>query len=469
MTATEPSGRDRTALQDLSPADLLHLLPVAVYVCDGEGRIQRYNARAAELWGRVPDPDASAALFFDGTLRSCKDGQPIAFDALPAAEAMRTATAVPDREYLFERPDGSIRVLRANAEPIRAEAGVIGAVASFFDITDRHRAEQEAARRGQDLEDFFENGAVGLHWVAGDGTILRANRAELELLGYPPDDYVGRPITDFHADPPVIADILARLGRGETLDKYPARLLAKDGSIRHVLISSNVQFRDGAFVNTRCFTLDVTEQHLADERQRLLLDELNHRVKNTVATVQAIATQTLKGAPDTGEFVDAFTSRMLALSSAHDLLAREVWEGARLGDLASSVVLAYASPDRVVLDGPADFRLGPTAAVTLAMAFHELATNAARYGALSADGGRVTLTWDVAPQGEGKERRLVVRWAESGGPPVTPPTHRGFGLRLLKRGLAQQLEADVELGFEPGGLRAVLAMPINVAQCQAGG
>jgi PAS domain S-box-containing protein len=134
--------------------------------------------------------------------------------------------------------------------------------------------EDPSERSQRDLEDFFENGAVGLHWVASDGSILRVNQAELDLLGYNRDEYVGRHIADFHADRHVIDDILARLARGEKLDKYEARLKAKDGSIKHVLITSNARFQDGQFVNTRCFTLDVTdlkktETALRESEQRL--------------------------------------------------------------------------------------------------------------------------------------------------------------------------------------------------------
>jgi PAS domain S-box-containing protein len=125
--------------------------------------------------------------------------------------------------------------------------------------TAKGRLEEELERSREDLEDFFENGTVALHWVAADGSILRVNQAELDLLGYKREEYVGRHIAEFHADPPVIEDILARLTRGEKLDKYEARLKAKDGSIKYVLISSNVRFREGRFINTRCFSLDVTE------------------------------------------------------------------------------------------------------------------------------------------------------------------------------------------------------------------
>ena len=136
------------------------------------------------------------------------------------------------------------------------------------------RAVPAAQAPAADLEDFFENGAIGLHLVGPDGTILRANRAELEMLGYTAAEYVGRNIAEFHADRHVIDDILARLSAGQKLDKYPARLLAKDGSIRHVVITSSVQFRHGKFINTRCFTLDVTGWKEAEaglkERDQLL-------------------------------------------------------------------------------------------------------------------------------------------------------------------------------------------------------
>src|SRR3954468_21097700 len=114
---------------------------------------------------------------------------------------------------------------------------------------DRRNLEHELERSQRDLEDFFENGTVALHWVASDGSILRVNQAELDLLGYSRQEYIGHHIAEFHADQPVIEDILARLSRGEKLDKYEARLRAKDGSIKHVLISSNVNFQDGQSIN----------------------------------------------------------------------------------------------------------------------------------------------------------------------------------------------------------------------------
>ncbi len=141
-------------------------------------------------------------------------------------------------------------------------------------VVQRRAAEEQLRRSEEELSEFFENATVGLHWVGPEGTILRANRAEIQMLGYTREEYVGRPITDFHADHDVICDILDKLKAGEKLSEYPARLRCKDGSIKHVLIDSSVMWRDGRFVHTRCITRDVTarnqaESALADARSQL--------------------------------------------------------------------------------------------------------------------------------------------------------------------------------------------------------
>jgi len=172
---------------------------------------------------------------------------------------------IKDSEVVIERPDGSrLSVLMSVVALRNCKGEITGALNCFQDITARKRTEDELRRSRQDLEDFFENGTVALHWVGADGTILRANQAELDLLGYSRDEYVGRHIAEFHADRAAIDDILARLSRGDGIDKYPARLRAKDGSIRHVLISSSTRTKDGRFMNTRCFTVDMTERKRAE-------------------------------------------------------------------------------------------------------------------------------------------------------------------------------------------------------------
>ena len=143
---------------------------------------------------------------------------------------------------------------------------MIGVVLIFRDVTEQRRAEVELRASEQELADFFENATIGLHWVGSDGIIVRANRAELDMLGYRREEYVGRPIAEFHADADVICDILKRLQAGEKLHEYPARLRCKDGSIKDVLIDSSVLWQDGKFVHTRCFTRDITKQKQAEQR-----------------------------------------------------------------------------------------------------------------------------------------------------------------------------------------------------------
>jgi PAS domain S-box-containing protein len=144
-----------------------------------------------------------------------------------------------------------------------------------------HFGDRLADKQPVDYEDFFENGAVPLHLVGSDGTILRANRAELSLLGYSHDKYVGQPVAKFHADQAVIRDIFERLNRRDTIEKYPARLLAKDGSIKHVEITSSAQSRNGQFINARCFTIDVTDVKRAQE-------ELKHKERQFQQILDAV-------------------------------------------------------------------------------------------------------------------------------------------------------------------------------------
>ena len=441
-------------------------------------------------------------------------------------------------------------------------------------------ADLPAAPPTEFLVDLFENGAIGLHIVGPDGTIQYANRAELALLGYEAGEYIGKPIADFHADQCVISDILSRLTAGETLDKYPAQLKAKDGSVKHVLISSSVYFDDaGGFRNTRCFTLDVTdrreaeealrqaeqrltatfdhalagiseidkdgvilrantamegltgyskaellgrsvfelthpddveadraeyarqvrgeidryevvkryiradgsavwvhvlstvvtgpdgkflygvrvahdvsEQKLRDERNKLLINELNHRVKNTLSTVQSLAKHTGRTSEGIDDFLGRFEGRLLALSKAHDRLTRRNWEGASLKEIVEEELVLHGGRQRgLIAEGP-DVALSPHAALSLSMALHELGTNAAKYGALQSPKGQILVSWTVSRDRYSRPEQARLTWEERHGPPVEPPTRRGFGSRLLEA-MAADLRGAAELSFERPGLR----------------
>ncbi|HYF38269.1 MAG TPA: PAS domain S-box protein [Gemmatimonadales bacterium] len=170
----------------------------------------------------------------------------------------------------YRRRDGVYRWMLTRVAPLRGSAGVEGWVGTSVDIHDFKLAQEELRAREEELNDFLENASVAIHWVGPDGTILRSNQAELDLLGYRHDEYVGRNIREFHTEPAVIEDILARLTRGEVLHDYPASLLARDGSHKDVLIDSSVYFRNGQFVHTRCFTRDVTAQRAAEHATQRL-------------------------------------------------------------------------------------------------------------------------------------------------------------------------------------------------------
>jgi two-component sensor histidine kinase len=190
---------------------------------------------------------------------------------------------------------------------------------------------------------------------------------------------------------------------------------------------------------------DVTDARAAERQHRLLISELNHRVKNTLATVQALVSQTLAEAGVAGDVKDLVLGRLLALSAAHNVLNRERWNGAELADVAEAVAKPYTDEHRITLAGPKAW-LEPGDVVTLAMALHELAVNAVKYGALSTPAGKVRLTWT------GAENGVELKWRESGGPTVRPPQRLGFGSRLLRR-------LKGELNFAPKGLICRLSLP----------
>ncbi len=195
--------------------------------------------------------------------------------------------------------------------------------------------------------------------------------------------------------------------------------------------------------------VNVTDRKRAELHLRLLVNELNHRVKNSLATIQAIAAQSFTGERALPQAQEAFSSRIVALAEAHDLLTRENWEGAELHDVTTRLAALHGGAGRFELSGPS-IRLSPKTALSLSMALHELATNAMKYGALSTPEGRIRVAWDLAP--DTGAARLDLTWTESGGPPVSPPTGRGFGSRLIERGLAAELSGSAAIDFHPDGV-----------------
>jgi two-component sensor histidine kinase len=202
---------------------------------------------------------------------------------------------------------------------------------------------------------------------------------------------------------------------------------------------------------------DISERRSGEERQRLLLREINHRVKNTLATVQALATQTVRHAREPREFLDAFSQRLRALGVAHGLLSEYEWRGIGIRDLARLELSPFDDADtpRIAISGP-DALLTPDQTLGLALILHELASNALKYGALSVPAGRVSVSWTVSG-----DKQLELEWVESGGPKVTPPAHHGFGSILIRRSLAKVISSEVTHEFPADGVRAHISMPLG--------
>jgi two-component sensor histidine kinase len=225
---------------------------------------------------------------------------------------------------------------------------------------------------------------------------------------------------------------------------------------------------DGALLGFLKILRDRTAEREAEERRELLINELNHRVKNSLATVQSVAVQTLRNAKDTREASVLFEARLMALARAHDVLTQENWEGARLKAIVAGAIAAFqaSGDDRFDVNGP-DVWVSPQFALALAMALHELGTNAVKYGALSNGSGRVEVVWSVLGRGSG--RRLVLGWRESGGPPVKAPERRGFGSRLIERSLASDLGGEARMDFAPTGLVCTIEARLDGPATSAAG
>ena len=237
--------------------------------------------------------------------------------------------------------------------------------------------------------------------------------------------------------------------RGDGRYDVEYRVRQRDGSWRWLSAWGVVEFeRDGAErkpVAIAGASRDLTERKHAEEQQRLLVNELNHRVKNTLATIQAVAWQTLRTSRDLPSASEALDRRILAMAQAHDLLTRRAWTGANVTEIVMRALEAFP-PGQVIAAGDA-IELSPKNALALSMMLHELGTNATKYGALSCPGGRVSVQWSM------QDGRFSLAWDESRGPAVSPPARKGFGSRMIEQLVVHELGGELTLDYDPSGLR----------------
>jgi two-component sensor histidine kinase len=326
-------------------------------------------------------------------------------------------------------------------------------------------ANEALAAETRGLRDLFMQTPSFMAVLAGhDLTYALANNAYLQLIGH--RQVVGRALAE--ALPEVVeqgfVDLLRRVMRDNRahIDHAASVLLQRtpDAPLEERFLDfifQPIAGPDGEAVAVFVEGNDVTDRVMGERQQKLLLDELNHRVKNTLSTVQAIADQTLRTNADPASFREAFESRLMALSDTHNLLTATNWVSADLREVAQLEFRPYGS-ERYRLRGPA-VALSPARALALGLLFHELATNAAKYGALASGDGRVEVVWRV--RREGGEPSLEIDWREHDGPPVAPPTRRGFGSRLIERSLQGQLGGEASLDYAADGVRCRIRLPLT--------
>jgi PAS domain S-box-containing protein len=371
----------------------------------------------------------------------------------PFAELVRRVGqtgAAEDIELTF-RNERRARLLAVHAFP-RGE----GVAARWRDITAVRAAERRLALSEARYHEIA-HGLPAAAWVSrANGGLEFINQAMADALGRPKRELLGEGWLDA-IDPDDRTHLLrvrdeARATHGSF--RCEGRFRRADGALRIIALYGRPRFdANGEFRGHIGVANDLTDAREFEESQRLLINELNHRVKNTLAMVQALVRQTLRDdrAPLTVE--RDVTERLIALAAAHDVLSREHWKDADLSDVVGEVMRPYDHGGRVRMRGP-QARIAPKAVIPLSMALHELATNAAKYGALSSPDGRVELTWRRAAGA------VALDWRERGGPPVTTPTLTGFGSQLLGRVLAGQLGHPAEIEYAPEGLTCRIQAPV---------
>jgi PAS domain S-box-containing protein len=321
---------------------------------------------------------------------------------------------------------------------------------------DAEKALRESEERFRLLVDNVQEYA--LFQMDLKGKLTSWNPGAERLFGYSSADILGQSFSRLLAaedrDAGVMMKELASVLAGTGL-RDERWLVRKDGSrFWAQSITEPVRDESGRLRGAVKVTRDETERKHSEERRLLLMAELNHRVKNTLATVQSLASQTLRGSTDPGQFVENFKSRIQALSRAHSLLTRSSWESADVTDLVRDQLTMDGDIERVTVDGPAA-RLTPQSAVALSLVLHELGTNARKYGALRNPTGQLGVHWRIGTT----EPMLHIDWDESGGPPVVEPQKRGFGTTLIEKSLGG-IGGSARLQFNPGGLQCAILIPL---------
>lgn len=437
--------------------------PAPVWVTNAQGKIEFVNQAFEEVAGRPRQQlmgDAWIALLHP--------------DDLAGVAARRAQAWIDYSPYAidarFRRADGEWRWMHISSKPRLDGSGKFqGYVGMAVDLTDVRRVEADLRESEEFKDRIIESSQDCIKVLDLNGRLLWMSRGGQEALEVGDiEPLIGTGWVDFFRSedrsPAEIAVKAAANGDVSRFSGLAPTLTGKDKFWESIV--APMLHADGVPGRLLVVSRDMTEQRRAEERRNVLINELNHRVKNTLATVQSLAMQTLRSTERSADARELFDSRLAALSRAHDVLTDESWEGADLREVVNRAIAPFQTGERrLTIEGPA-VRLSPKQALALSMALHELATNASKYGALSADAGHVRVAWKTST--DDNTIKLDLTWTEQGGPPVARPKRKGFGTRLIEQNLANDLDGEVSVEYRSSGVVAGISSPLHPRQHTSG-
>ncbi len=462
MSSHTPASTVFLALERQSH-DLLQALSAAIYVTDAAGRITFYNEAAAKFWGQ--HPELGKTEFCGSWKLFWPDGTPMAHDQCPLAVVLKNGHPNRGIEAIAEREDGTRVSFLAFPTPLFDEAGnLTGAVSMLVDITD-YRCTDLDARRLAAIVESSDDAIIATDFT---GVITNWNQGAERLFGYTANEVVGKSImilipAERHDEEPAI---LARIRRGECVDHYETIRRRKDGSLVEISLTvSPIKSSDGRITGASKIARDITEQRRAQEKQQLLLREMDHRVKNLFALAASLVNLSARSAATAGEVASDVGARLVALARAHELTVSRVRsfgtaEPTMLHALIATIITPYedqalSGRGRVAITG-VDVPVTGDVVTSIALLLYEFATNAAKYGALSTPSGRVDI--ECAE----KDGEFILTWVERGVAQVEQPDFsEGFGGRLERATVKGQLGGDIVREWNPDGLIIRLSLPLT--------
>jgi len=430
-------------------------LPALIAYVDADQRY-RFNNKAYETWLLQSPKELFGVHLREAT------GEQAYSRVKPFIDSVLSGRRA-GHEWWAQLP-GGLRYVKSEYIPdLREDGSVAGFYVLASDLTDVKQSQAALSDSEARLRLAIDAGRMAI-WEVDTATNEITSSPELNrLLGLPPgvtpttDDIRQRYAPGERTRLRRVA--LDALARGECYAETELHVVWPDGSHRWLLLRAEMQgVKKGVPARTIGVALDITGRKKGEEHQQLLINELNHRVKNTLTTVQSIVNQSLRNASTAEEARGAVEGRLLALSRAHDVLTRENWGGAYLREVVQQAIEPFQETGNRFRISGADTRLPPRIALAIAMAIQELGTNAAKYGALSNEAGRIVIEWSVQEEQHGQRLRML--WREMDGPSVTPPKRRGFGTRLVERSLAHELNGAVSIDFAPAGVVCTINAPL---------